>query len=304
MREIPSSRMSNEEFNAQYSDVPEQLKALWGHQMILLDEFERICNKYKLKWYADGGTLLGAIRHRGFIPWDDDIDVQMFIDDYEKFRKVAPKELKDPFFLQNWETEKGLRPWIIKLRKSDALAYTYFEESNGEGWNKGVFLDIFPLYYVPDSMVKRFIQLILLKIIRVAIHGYEYLELGNDMSEERFVGRVYIIIYLLLHRIWDYEALSKKYLSIAAWEKKPTKEVAVLASAPGNKNLIWDTRWFKKRINIPFMNRMIPAPYYWDERLRRQYGDYMTPKKNSSRHGGLKYKLPDMSEEEWLDHGE
>ena len=82
--------------------VTSHRKKLWNVQIGLIKEFERICKKHNLKWWACGGTLLGAARHKGFIPWDDDVDVAMLRPDYNKFLDIAADEIKYPYFLDNW----------------------------------------------------------------------------------------------------------------------------------------------------------------------------------------------------------
>ncbi len=72
--------------------VTAEMKKLWSVQMDILEQIDKICKKHNITYYADGGTLLGAVRHKGFIPWDDDLDVQMYRDDLEKFCKVAKEE--------------------------------------------------------------------------------------------------------------------------------------------------------------------------------------------------------------------
>lgn len=143
--------------------VSTDIKKLWNVELGLLEEFERVCAKYNLKYYADGGTLLGAVRHKGFIPWDDDIDIQMMASDYKKLCEVANKEFREPFFFQSYVTEEIFPPWHAKLRDSRTTGCTEFEKILRPMWNKGIFLDIFPLYYVPDNPVIERVQTCLLR---------------------------------------------------------------------------------------------------------------------------------------------
>lgn len=90
--------------------VSSNLKKLWAIEADLLREFVRVCDKYRLRWYAYAGTLLGAIRHSGFIPWDDDIDVCMPREDYDILTKELAGEFKTPYFMQTPYTESGCIP--------------------------------------------------------------------------------------------------------------------------------------------------------------------------------------------------
>lgn len=86
-------------------------------QLDMAKEVKRICNKYNINYFMDSGTLLGAVRHRGFIPWDDDLDFGMLREDYEKFLKIATTELDSKFFLQTWKNDDGFPYGFSKIRK-------------------------------------------------------------------------------------------------------------------------------------------------------------------------------------------
>src|SRR5690625_5674948 len=97
-----------------------QLKKLQAELLDLLIEFDRICNKYDIPYFLYGGTLLGAIRHKGFIPWDEGIDDAMFRDDYNKCKSIVELELdKDKYFLQNQQTNKYYNRFYARIRKNN-----------------------------------------------------------------------------------------------------------------------------------------------------------------------------------------
>lgn len=132
--------------------VTQKMKEIWAVELDLLAEFQRVCEKYHLKYYASGGTLLGAIRHKGFIPWDDDLDVEMFREDYVKLCEVGPKEFKKPYVFQNEYTESGSLRGFSKLRNSQTTAmYEYEKQPCFAGYDKGIFIDIFPLDSILDN---------------------------------------------------------------------------------------------------------------------------------------------------------
>ncbi len=122
-------------------------KKIWNKLMELLVELDRICKKHSIKYFADSGTLIGAARHKGFIPWDDDIDVTMLRPDYEIFRQVANKELRKPFKLINAYTGDNFF-LISKIMNTDTAAIEDMEA----GHPQGIFLDIWPLDDMPDDV--------------------------------------------------------------------------------------------------------------------------------------------------------
>ena len=129
--------------------VTEKMKRVWAVQLSMLDEVERICRKYGLRYFADSGTLIGAVRDKGYIPWDDDIDLAMLREDYERFVKVAPRELGEGLKLQTVYTEENYLRGHAQIR--DGRTTGYNEEDARAGYNCGIFIDIFPLDGMPDG---------------------------------------------------------------------------------------------------------------------------------------------------------
>lgn len=153
--------------------VTSQRKKMWNVQIGLLNEFARICKKHNLRWFANAGTLLGTIRHKGFIPWDDDVDVMMLRPDYEKFKLIAAQEVKSPYILRPWydyrlESDETSLPseenltmisrelemkyftwhpfWPIIRFADSRTTMVSFDERN---IFNGIFIEIFPFDPVP-----------------------------------------------------------------------------------------------------------------------------------------------------------
>ena len=131
---------------------PEDLRRAQLCMLHILKKVHEICTKHNIKYWLDFGTLLGAIRHDGFIPWDDDLDISMMREDYEKWNKIAQKELGEEFFWQTEETEPDYHLFFGKVR----LNQTLWLESpliNSAIKHTGIYIDIFPVDFVPKNKV-------------------------------------------------------------------------------------------------------------------------------------------------------
>lgn len=148
MIEIPEKFYESEERSGWH--VWNNTKKVWATELGLFDELDRICKKHGIKYYAEGGTLLGAARHKGFIPWDDDMDFAMLRDDYNKFCEVAPKEIESPFFFQDYKTDK-VNFLFCRLRNSNTTALPLRGIPYTDYTNHGIFIDIFPIDAVPED---------------------------------------------------------------------------------------------------------------------------------------------------------
>ena len=125
------------------------IRSLQLVQLYILKKVAEVCDKHNIVYYLHYGTLLGAVRHKGFIPWDDDIDIAMKRDDYNRFLKVAQAEMGDEFFIQHYTTDKNYSRYIIKVRLNGTRHIEYSVEDIS--MNHGVYIDIFPLDKVPSE---------------------------------------------------------------------------------------------------------------------------------------------------------
>jgi len=175
-------------------------KELRKAQLIMLEmlvEFDAICQKHNLKYWLDSGTLLGAVRHKGFIPWDDDIDLSMPVEDYRKFKEIAQDELSTNIFFQTKESDPNFKFDYIKLRSNRASIVEFHEEGKEVGYHQGVFVDIFPMLTLPNTEFHQAFYEDAFKLIRdvsaISLHtpnGKEHprvrqalLEAVNEMHE-------------------------------------------------------------------------------------------------------------------------
>ncbi len=126
----------------------QQLRRCQLKQLTILEEIDRICRKHHIDYWLDGGTLLGAVRHGGFIPWDDDIDIAMRKEDMERFVGIAPGELREGLFLQTPQNEPESKEPIVKVRDLNSF-YVEGADNFAANYQKGLFVDIFPMIKYP-----------------------------------------------------------------------------------------------------------------------------------------------------------
>ena len=266
--------------------VSAEIKKLWAVELDLLAEFDRVCRKNNLTYCAFGGTLLGAVRHKGFIPWDDDIDLLMPRRDYGKLQEIAVDEFRNPYFFQNILTDTGLVMGGSRLRNSNT---TICNESE---WikpfeNKGIFIDIFVLDNVPDSELKLKFTKIILKafwrMLRFASYYELYFEKGKSYPfKKRVKGR----LALALKHIFGVQKMQLVYESLCMWQNRHnTKRVAPLTTFRGK--FVYQREWCQDIFYVPFEHIQVPVTAAYDEMLTTQYGDYRVPKKISSTHSLL-----------------
>ena len=256
--------------------VTAETKKLWAVQIECLQELKRVCEKYKLRYFACGGTLLGAVRHKGFIPWDDDIDVLMLYDDYKVFCEVAPKEIVHPFFFQNFKTEPGFGPAMSRIRNSETTGCTSYDYAMADGnYNCGIFMDVFPLFGIEDRLFPSICQKTMISFWRHAIAGYETKRMAhlNGWNLSSFFNPnvwCWSIVGLFINHL----NASKRFLKACA-SAKSYKQMSLLSFAGFNPKLIWNKEWFDEGISLPFEFVDVTCPKAYDSVLRTQYGDYM-----------------------------
>ena len=245
--------------------VDEKRKKLWAVSLDLLLELDRVCKKHNLKYFLMGGTLIGAIRHDGFIPWDDDIDVAMLREDYEKLLEIGPAEFNEPYFFQTPETDENYYFSFAKLRNSNTSGISY--AFRYEKFNQGIFLDIFPL----DNCLLGDLEDRFDKINKLVADNSTYMRMSNpnpsESDKERIAthsGRNPMDVYNEIQEIaMQYKDIETEYISTA------------VLTAYKYDTLLYKKSWFDEIIYKDFEGLRFPIPKMYDEALRVQYGDYM-----------------------------
>lgn len=261
--------------------VPEDLRRVWQVEMELLQRLLDVCREHDLRCWMDGGSLLGTVRHHGFIPWDDDIDVCMPRPDYDRLVGLGSEVFSEPYFLQTAYSEDDYFRGHAQLRRSGTAAIRPSESYRK--FHQGIFIDIFPLDGVPAD--KKECEETL-KAIR-----YTYKMLKAEHLNVFFSGRWGQVFRKIKSRYYVKKygrcplfAHTELLLRCTPTESSPYwAELAFSGTDITLRREIFDeTLW------MPFENMQVPVPKGYDELLTTQYGaDYMTPRREASYHGDI-----------------
>ena len=246
LREKPE--FYKEEVRCGYT-VNEKMKRVWAVQLEMLDEVERICKANGLKYFADSGTLIGAIRHEGYIPWDDDIDLVMLREDYDKFVQIAPKWLKEDLVLQTVYTEKNYLRGHAQIRNSKTCGCN--EEDKKAGYNCGIFIDIFPLDGMPKTEKERKNWAKKIQFYWTVLYTWYRFDYYENAT---VFGKLLHGIGMLLHvpmvkAYKGYEKLCTRF------KGKDTEYVCDTVFIRYLEKNTWKREWFKEAVYMPFENR-------------------------------------------------
>lgn len=255
-----------------------KLRQLQQVELEILLEFKRICEKYNLTYYLVAGTLLGAVRHHGFIPWDDDVDVAMPRQDFEKFLNICSKELSKEYFLQTKENDKDYFFSITKIRKNNT--YVCEPEVEHLTFHKGIYIDIFVLEKCPNN-----------KILAQACFKLQYLlndalrvqsGIPVQYSGKNLLFKAIFFITTKLKKNWLYRVQDKLVQVMNHFSGDCY--YCTLAGRHGYPAEVYQADWLGQNTKLLFEREYFSVPEQWDKVLKNMYGDYRELPKNREEH--------------------
>ncbi len=262
--------------------IDRQMKEVWAIELDLYAELKRVCDKYGLHLAANAGTILGAVRHKGFIPWDDDLDFMMPREDYEVLCKVAADEFKHPYFFENFHVDPHFIYGDAKLLNLDTTGY-----ENPYLTKHGIFIDIFPLdAYIDDEKlferqwkeaVKLFSQ-----YQRVVTCDKDYFKQPGISMPRRLVRLYYYLKFKFMgakvggsyqKRLFaQFEEVCQRYN-----DREDIQYIGELSFLQKNDKSLRADYDHLQMMDFEFTK--IPVPAHYHDYLTMKYGDYQKPVK-------------------------
>lgn len=288
--------------------VTETRKKIWAKELEMLNEFHKVCVKNNLTYFLSDGTLLGAVRHNGFIPWDDDVDVVMKREDYEKFLEIFNDNFDtNKYFLQHSKSELLYPNGHAQIRNNYTTQFTTQDFPNLKmGKNLGIFIDIFPLDKALSSNDSNQI-----KIKKYKQLCFAYLNPLSTSKLKTILKKIYLTIFCnsgtkckkLIDKI---DVLSKEHN-----RDLDAKIIGEISFAPTLESTLFPVEWFDKVELHKFEDYEFYIPSSYDKILKKQFGNYLEYPKdinNSNCHGSCFFdfdnsysKYKDLSKNEFME---
>lgn len=294
--------------------IPASIKQAWAAELEILKAIDKVCSDCNIEYFADWGTFLGAVRHGGFVPWDDDIDLVMKRKDYDLFLAKAPSLLPEGYSVHTFRNEEGFREFhaVVQNAEHPHFDKEHFDRFHGFPYPAGI--DIFVLDYVHTSEAdenKRVEDILFLISLADGILENEFepaVRSANLMKAEMMTGMSFTGIQNI-KELWIklYEAAERKCAAVSGDESD-----TLIQMVPWGLKRLRNKRYkasdYGRTVFLPFEDTHIPVPLFYDELLSRRYGDYMTLLKNAGAHdypyfekqkkdfeARLNFKLPEFT---------
>lgn len=267
--------------------TPDELRASQLVQLDMLIEVDRVCRKHGIQYSISGGTLLGAVRHKGFIPWDGDADVALLREEYRKFAKIFPEATdSSKYYFQDADNTEGYRWGYGKIRRKSSLWLRDGQENMPFG--QEIFIDVFAFDRLPSGRIKERLHQFHCFLIRKVLWS----EVGKHTDKNPFMRFIYSILSKIPHK-----RVLKHYHKFADKHNVDKNHLVRVLTIPTPCGYAYGgyAGWFCELTEMEFEGHMFMAYKEYESYLRHLYGDYMTLPPESEREtlSLSKFKLPD-----------
>lgn len=273
--------------------VSGMMKKAWAVELEVLSQVSAVCDKYRIPYYAAYGTLLGAVRHKGFIPWDDDIDIILKRRDYIRLLQVLPKELPEGYFVSSYDTcETHCQPWAAVMNTQYILKDA---ERIKQFWGCPYVcgIDVIPMDFIPLDPQEDEMYMHMYNIVFGTARCYEAYKASGELYE--FIPQIQELCGVTLE---DDGSLRRQLYLLAEriaglYQEDECAELTQINSRMdrGDRAFKFAKEWFSNRVQVPFENMLISVPEEYHKVLTVFFGeDYMTPVRRRGGHDYPFYK--------------
>lgn len=281
-------------------EVASMMKRAWAGQLEVLQVIREICERHDIKWFADYGTLLGAVRHKGFIPWDDDMDIGMTRDNLNKFIKYAPNELPEGYKLLCMDLEPEYDSLIVRVVNSTSVSMDKERMERYHGCPYVLGIDIFPMDYLSRNQEERELHV---ELINIILGPVDSISTECTLEErEEYLRQVEMLTGVNIDRDKPIKiallSLVEKLMGI--YGPDDADEVTGIWRIIYQEDFHFPKEWFEDLIEIPFETVTVPVPREMHKVLALKVGrDYMTPIRQETHNYPFYKKQEDMIYEKY-----
>ena len=269
--------------------IPSEMKRYWAAMLEVLGQIDRVCKKYGLKYYAEYGTLIGAVRHGGFIPWDDDFDISMVREDYMVFLKVAEKELPEGYKMLSIYNNHKSKLFLGRVVNRDLISTESFFLKANHNCPYATGIDIFPLDHLEyDDGIN--------ELQKILIHGADEMAALIDDEETEMSNlpgyiqnRIRYLCNICKSQLEEGKPIKQQMMilsdRISSIFDKEAPYIAHMYFWEKNGSQVFPKEYFKDTIRVPFECTSIPVPIAYDKILTMCYGpNYIMPVRSGGIH--------------------
>lgn len=244
----------------------DELRQIQNIQVDLINEVDRICRKNHIHYNMVGGTMLGAIRHGGHIPWDDDADIGFLREEYEKFREACKRDIDhEKYYMQDFRDTSGYRWGYGKLRRKDTIFLRNGQEFMP--FEQGIFIDLMPFDNVPDNLIHRRLHFAECFLFRKILWS----KVGARVEENPCIRVVYKLISLIPEQV-----IKKRYEAFIEKGRRKKTELVRILTFPTPRHIYgYKREWYTELGQYTFSGLKLPGASDYDGYLKVKYGDYM-----------------------------